>query len=157
MASRRDLLESAYRYALALTHHSEDAEDLVHDAWLSAQGRWLQPSKRYLYTAIRHRWIDRARRRSREAVFAEIEPDDTAVVDPPSPIDQVALEAALAELRPREREAVYLMSVEGWTAKEAAKLMDAPRGTVLSLAHRAKRKLTEALKQEVNRGHTASR
>ena len=30
-----ELLQSAFRYALSLTHHPEDAEDLVHEAWMN--------------------------------------------------------------------------------------------------------------------------
>ncbi|MCL4236597.1 MAG: hypothetical protein KJ042_19005, partial [Deltaproteobacteria bacterium] len=53
--------------------------------------------------------------------------------------DQIA--AALGQLRPDEREAVYLQCVEGHSAAEIAKLTGRARGTVLSLIFRAKHKL----------------
>jgi RNA polymerase sigma-70 factor (ECF subfamily) len=52
---------------------------------------------------------------------------------------------ALGHLRPREREALYLSAVESYTAQEIADLTGSPRGTVLSLLHRAKGKLREIL------------
>lgn len=145
MPDARRLLQDGYRYALALTHHHRDAEDLVHDAWLSAQGRWRQPTRRYLYAAIRHRWVDRMRRRAREVLLDSVEPTSDPIPDVETPIDRLDLEAALSALRPREREALYLMTVEGWTARDVARLWETPRGTVLSLVHRAKTKLAKAL------------
>ena len=53
-------------------------------------------------------------------------------------LDRVDLTQALSRLRPEEREAIYLQAVKGYTAAEAAELMDRPRGTVLSLIHRGK-------------------
>lgn len=142
------LLQAGYRYALALTHRHRDAEDLVHDAWLSAQNRWRRPSRKYLYAAIRHRWLDRARRRGREVLLDAIESDDEPVDDLRSPVDRLDLERALEALKPREREVLYLMTVEGWSASEVAKHWESPRGTVLSLAHRAKLKLSRRLQEE---------
>ena len=147
MTDPRSLLEGGYRYALSLTHSHRDAEDLVHDAWLSAQSRWRRPTRRYLYAAIRHRWTDRMRRRAKEVLFDSIDPALEPVQDVAQPIDRMDLEVALGGLRPREREALYLVTVEGWTARDVARLWDAPRGTVLSLVHRAKAKLAEQLTQ----------
>lgn len=60
-------------------------------------------------------------------------------------IDSAELERALALLRPLEREALFLAAVEGYTAKEIGELTQQPRGTVLSLIHRARHKLRSAL------------
>ncbi|MGF1507926.1 MAG: RNA polymerase sigma factor [Myxococcota bacterium] len=153
MASDVALLRGGYRYAMALTHHHRDAEDLVHDAWISAQTRWSKPTRRYLYAAIRHRWIDRMRRLSREVLFDALEPEPSTVTDVEIPIDRIDLEAALGSLKPREREALYLLVVEGWTARDVADLWSSPRGTVLSLVHRAKAKLAETLTKGGEHAH----
>ena len=58
------------------------------------------------------------------------------------------LKAPLEALRPEEREALFLNVVEGYTVQEVADLTARQRGTVLSLIHRAKRKLREALTSE---------
>ena len=59
---------------------------------------------------------------------------------------QDEMDAALERLRPEEREALYLAAVEGYTASEIAKLTDRPRGSVLSLLHRAKARLRDVLR-----------
>jgi len=52
------------------------------------------------------------------------------------------------QLRPNEREALYLNAVEGYTAREIAKQTDMPRNTVLSLIFRARKKLAEIIAPE---------
>ena len=54
----------------------------------------------------------------------------------------------LAGLRDTEREALLLSVVEGYSASEIASLTDSTRGTVLSLVHRAKLKIQQALDTE---------
>jgi len=60
-------------------------------------------------------------------------------------LNHIDLQQGLAQLRPDEREAIYLQAVQGYTAAEAARLMDIPRGTVLSLIHRGKQRLRRIL------------
>ena len=54
----------------------------------------------------------------------------------------------LSQLRSEEREAIYLQVVQGYTAAEAAELMERPRGTVLSLIHRGKARLRMLLRDQ---------
>lgn len=147
------LLNRGYRYALSLTHDPAGAEDLVHEACVSiirAEGPW-RPG--YLFATIRHRWIDAWRRRANEPAT---EPDGEAALERVSgdaagaeAMDEMiraeSIEHALCELRPIEREALYLMAVEGYTAKEVAVLTGRPRNSVLSIVHRARLKLRETV------------
>lgn len=55
---------------------------------------------------------------------------------------------ALNNLRSQEREALFLTAVEGYTAQEIADLTHQPRGTVLSLVHRAKQKIRRFVKHQ---------
>lgn len=141
-----ELLQSGYRYAVALTHHRQDAEDLVQQAWINLCRRHGGVTSRAaLFTTIRHLFIDRCRR-ARIVAFESLE--DGA--PEPAGDEQLSLgtltdlEGLLGELRPGEREAIYLHHVEGHTAEEIAVLTRRPRGTVLSLLHRAFRKLRDA-------------
>jgi RNA polymerase sigma-70 factor (ECF subfamily) len=133
------LVQGGYRYALALTHRVHEAEDLVHDAWLGLCRRYGKvDSPALLIRAIRNRFIDRCRR----ARVVAFEPLDATEADPPAaPVGALGLsgdvEAMLAQLRPAEREAIFLHHVEGFTAEEIATLTAQPRGTVLSLLSRA--------------------
>ncbi len=137
-----ELLDRGYRYALALTHDRPAAEDLLQDAWsgvLASGGTWTKP---YLFRAIKNKWIDNHRRG--ELVQFDPLQDD---IRTEAHTGDLAwdLDAALATLRPQEREALYLNAVEGWTAQELSERLDRPRNTILSLIHRARTKLKDLL------------
>jgi RNA polymerase sigma-70 factor (ECF subfamily) len=144
-----DLLDRGYRYALSLTHDSPAAEDLLQDAWsgvLASGGTW---SRAYLFRAIKNKWIDGHRR----GLVVDFQPLKQEVPVGANTHDLARdLDAALATLRPEEREVLYLNVVEGWTARELSERLDRPRNTVLSLIHRARIKLKDRLTvvQEVN-------
>lgn len=146
-----ELLDAGYRYALSLTHDVTEAEDLVQDAslaLLASGGSW---ERSYFFATVRNRFIDRYRR-SRKVMFLALEPDDGTATDArdftweaPDVLETGLLKQALGKLRTEEREALFLAVVEGYTAEEIGRMTDRPRGTILSLLHRAKRKLRELL------------
>lgn len=143
------LLNRAYRYALSLTHDQDEARDLVQDASLSVARRGGPWHAGYLLTAVRNRFLDLRRR----PLLFDRDVDEAALDDPAdglAPDDAVpfaaeALGNALSELREAEREVLYLHAVEGLTASEIGALTERPRGTVLSLLHRTKKKLRARL------------
>ncbi len=57
-----------------------------------------------------------------------------------------ALRAALAELRPEEREAIVLRDVLGWPYRRIEETLGLGHGTVASLIHRGRRRLRERLR-----------
>ncbi|MBB6428356.1 RNA polymerase sigma factor [Algisphaera agarilytica] len=146
----QDLLQSGYRYALALTRQREAAEDVLHEACLSlakTDGPW---KRRLLFRAIKHRFIDAYRQQQRrpqtqtgDEAYRFAEDAQGGVLATLVQTDSV--EAALRCLSDDEREAVLLAWVEGYTARETAKQLGRPRGTVLSLLHRARKKLRDRL------------
>lgn len=140
----RELLQAGYRYALSLTHHHHDAEDLVQQAWMQCAHRYGSPHKRsLLYTTIRNLFYDRCRRG--KIVSFEPIPDGFEVSDPAHPENAVGhsrdLDILLATLRSEEREALFLNAVEGRTAQEISQMTGTSRNTILSLIHRARKKL----------------
>ena len=144
-----ELLHCGFRYALSLTHHRHDAEDLTQEAWVKLCRRYGQASsKAALFTTIRHLFIDRCRR-ARIVAFDSLEESapDTVVAETLMPGTRDDLEQLLGGLRPGEREVIYLHHVEGHTADEVGVLTRQPRGTVLSLMHRAFKKLRQAAAQ----------
>ena len=84
-----------------------------------------------------------------EGEFEPLDPDDAGLASEPTLLErhvpEPELEGALTRLRAPEREALFLNVVEGYTAREIAALTNQPRGTVLSLIHRAKQQLRQAL------------
>ncbi len=140
-----ELLLRGYRYALALTHDPSRSDDLVGDAVTAMIARDAPRHAGYLFRTIRNRFIDQYRRSKRVAFSpledAEGDPALSVPIQPDPLVDREQLEVALATLRPAEREAIYLVYVEDYTAREVAELTHRPRGTILSLLHRAKAKL----------------
>jgi len=151
-----ELLHRGYRYALSLTHNNEMAQDLVQDACVRISRRGGPWKIRYLITTIRNGFIDQCRRAAKIDFTSLGEMDLIADVDLVSDIDMSIasfdppLELALAQLRDDERELLYLSIMEEYSASEIAKLTGRPRGTVLSILHRAKIKLQKSLAENVN-------
>jgi RNA polymerase sigma-70 factor (ECF subfamily) len=143
-------LQSAYRYALALTHHGADAEDLVQEAWLNLCRRYGRvESSALLCTAVRNLFINQCRRRKivHFDSLDQPEPPSLPPINEEEPGLKGDLQVLLATLRPGEREAIFLHYYEGRTAEEIGRLTGQPRGTVLSLLHRAIAKLRESAAQ----------
>lgn len=139
----RDLLQSGFRYALSLTHNEHEAEDLVQDVWLKLYINSGEiKSKSLFYTSIRNLFIDRYRKKKLVVIEQLEEIADAEVLT--SEIDIDDIENCLAKLRPEEREALFLNSVEEYTANEIAELTNQPRSTVLSLISRGKKKFVRA-------------
>lgn len=174
-SSDAEILQAGYRYALALTHDRHEAEDLVHDAWLKLHERSrLFRGRGYFLRTVRNLFIDRYRRNRRilleplsegheandlneghemNAVHgspAQSGGDVSGEFSPYSVSDPV-LSDALAQIRPQEREALYLNAVEGMSAAQIARHTGRSRSTVLSLIHRGKIKLQRILIHEQRR------
>ncbi len=143
-------LQRGYRYALALTHHAADAEDLVQEAWLNLSRRYGRvETNAVLLTAVRNLFVDQCRRK-KIVQFDPLEDSEGAEIGESKesePGVQGDLEVLLAILRPVEREVLFLHYYEGRTAEEIAELTGQPRGTVLSLMHRSMAKLRQAATQ----------
>ncbi|WP_221031239.1 RNA polymerase sigma factor [Actomonas aquatica] len=140
--SDADLLNAGFRYALALLHHREDAEDVAQEAWLNLHRRYGRvPSRATLFTAVKHIVIDRYRR-AKVVSFEtgeELDEPDPAASDAPGA--EADVETLLGHLRQNEREALFLHYIEGRTAEEIGRMTEQPRNTVLSLMRRGLQKL----------------
>lgn len=138
------LLQSGFRYACALAHNHHDAEDLVQTAWLKTHKRYgNKTTKALFFTAIRNLYIDQYRRRKRIR-FVELTRENehiSASGNTGGGHTMVAIDQMLSSLRDIEREALFLHIVEGYSTEEIATMTGRPRGTVLSLIHRSKKKL----------------
>ena len=144
-ASIDELLQSGFRYALSLVHDRATAEELLQEACARiarAGGPWrLQ----YMIPVIRNSFRDQLRRRGRAQTVRLDEADAPACIEDHTSGFDDAMERALGTLRPEERELLFLSVVEGYSVDEIAELSVKPRGTVLSMVHRAKEKLRRVL------------
>ncbi len=147
-AKEVELLQDGFRFALSLTHSKEEAEDLVQESWIKLYERSGKiESRALLFTVIRNRFIDIWRKKSSvNMVNFDAVPEQEGVNT--NPDDKMLLDrvhSALDELKPKEREALYLQCMEEYTASEISELTGQPRGTVLSLISRGRKKLTDIL------------
>ena len=156
-AQFKELAQSGFRYALSLSHHHHDAEDLVQQAWLKLKKNGYGPIIRGpLFNTIRNLFIDSLRRK--RIIEFETLPEETLWAEEHASEPGVSgdLDYLLGQLKAGDRELLYLHCVEGYTAQEISNLIERPRGTILSSINRAKTKLRElAAKQESPPGRPA--
>lgn len=139
-----EVLDRGYRYAMSLTHDPVEAEDLLHDAWVSVLKGGGPRTGAYLIHAVRSRWIDAHRRARIVPMVPLLEPAQVAAEQRgigDAAADRQQIELLLGELGAEQREILFLSVVEGWSTAEIGQLLERPRNTVLSMLHRAKLKL----------------
>ena len=139
-----EFLNAGFRYAFSLTHHQQDAEDLVQQAWVALHRRHpTVKDKPLLFTSIRNLFYDRCRRSKiiRFESLEEVNCGEIHTANQACPGNGTDIADLLGRLESNEREALYLNHVEGYTATEIAQLTGHPRGTVLTLIFRAKKLL----------------
>ena len=151
------------RYAMSLTRHEADADDLVQDTFLIAYERWRQfrpgtECRAWLFTICRHRFYRSRQREERQVATedAELEALAAAAVHAGAQEARLAdafarsevldaVDAAIAELPPSFRDVAILVDVEEHTYGSASEILGVPIGTIRSRLFRARRLLQEKL------------
>ncbi|WP_248306970.1 sigma-70 family RNA polymerase sigma factor [Devosia sp. 1635] len=139
------------RYALSLTRHEADAEDLVHDTLLQAHQsrRSFRPDgnlQAWLMGILHNRFIDRKRSAAaaarRDEAAGRLQPTFAA----PQQEDSVRLaqvRRAFLELPEEQRSVLHLVAIEELSYQETADVLGVPIGTVMSRVARARERLRE--------------
>ena len=144
----------ARRVARAVLADPDDGDDAAQDAFLSALrhlGRYdpSRPFGPWLMRIVANAAADRRRRRKVRAAGELSEATSGGGPGPDAETDRWAfLEAfrrALALLPERQRLAVTLFDVEGYSHAQIAEILDIPQGTVRSDVFHARRRLRTAL------------
>lgn len=146
------LLPRLRRFGRALTHHREDADDLVQVALERAllhAGQW-QPGTRldsWVFRIMKNAWTDEIRSRARRdaVLLPEEAGEHVGVASMDAHADALAVQQAMARLNEDQRVVVALVLVEGLPYKEAAEVLDVPIGTVTSRLARAREALQAQL------------
>jgi RNA polymerase sigma-70 factor (ECF subfamily) len=134
--------DEVYRYASRLAGSDRQlAEDLVHDAFVDAArriggGDAIEISIGWLYTVVRHRFIDHLRRRStREQLMIE-------TLAPPEHVDAPVVEcdgaALLVGLSSLDRLVLVMHHVDGCSVREVADAIGRSRRATESVLARAR-------------------
>lgn len=133
------------RYAITLTRDASSADDLVQDCMERALRKWTVrregvPLRAWLFTIMHNLHID-SWRRSRRHETESLHTLTSSPELPPNQEGHVELNRLLNRvmaLPQDQRAALVLVSVEGFTYREAARTLGVPEGTILSRVSRAR-------------------
>ncbi|MBI4347152.1 MAG: sigma-70 family RNA polymerase sigma factor [Elusimicrobia bacterium] len=163
--------EKAFQFAYGLTGSADEARELVQAAFCRAFEHWdsydrSQPVRNWLYTILRHLFLDRVRRAEREGVVLSLdEPgpeEDGELADVLEDRSDRVLEAlereesgsrvrdAFRSLARGHREVLTLADLDGLSYEDIAKVIRCPIGTVRSRVNRARGALKRRLLEEVS-------
>lgn len=148
-----DVLQRGFRYALSLVHNKDVAQDLVQEACLRINQRGGPWHIAYFITTIRNCYIDQYRRQQKIAFYPIDDVSHIVAAKTVWPSPDPELENALDKLRVEEREILFLSVLEEYSAREIAELTGRPRGTILSMLHRAKKKLRGWITRDESKQH----
>jgi RNA polymerase sigma-70 factor (ECF subfamily) len=153
-------LDLVYNLASRLVRDPDLAEDLVQETYVKAFEAWLsgrKPRKVEPWIATiclnvgRGYWRKASTRL--ESLRDEL-PDDKSADDVERDalrnVQRETIQRALWELPHEQRVTITLMDIAGFTAVEVARIMGTRRGTVLSRAHRARKRLAGLLEDRVS-------
>ncbi len=149
--------DGAYRYCLGMVGSSEDALDIVQEAFLAAFqgiGR-LDPARGFVgwfYGILRHLCLSTLRQR-RPPSSPQILDGLSAPGPSPEAVavgheQQNALVSCLDELTPTQREVIVLREFEGHSYRDISEKLDVPIGTVMSRLYDARRALFRLMRRD---------
>lgn len=152
---------TALGLALKIVRDAEEAEDVVHDAFMTIVERAHQyhPDRgsvaAWLLTTVRNLSLDRTRRRSRRAQIAEFDLKPNVETHTPPPSDpealftterqRLAVRTAMRSLPEAQHETLMIAFFEGLSYPEMAERDGVPLGTIKSRAARAIHALRSSL------------
>ncbi len=131
-----------------VTRNKHEAEEIAQDAFLKVLEHWdrvgeMDDPTGYLYRTAMNLWRSRGRRAAlalRKAAHTLPRDDGIAAIE-----ERETVIRALAPLTPRQRAAIVLTDLLGFTSEEAAEALGVRASTVRVLAARARAKLKEEM------------
>jgi RNA polymerase sigma-70 factor, ECF subfamily len=149
-------IPSLRAFAVSLTGNVDQADDLVQEAIMRGLTyiQRFQPGtnlEAWLFTILRNQFhtLYRKRRREVEDPDGGIAARLSVLPDQQSYLDLKDLMAALTYLPIEQREALLLVSAQGFSYEEAAEICSTRIGTIKSRVNRARSRLAELLGIEV--------
>jgi RNA polymerase sigma-70 factor (ECF subfamily) len=133
----RGQTQSLYAHLCLITGNRAEAEELAQEAFLKVWERWdrvadMEQPVGYLYATAMNLFRKRYRRAVlalRKTVSEELRRDEFATVE-----DRSLVARALVELTPRQRAALVLTEMIGFSSEEAGQMLGVSPGTVRALA-----------------------
>jgi len=138
------------RYARALLNDTECAEDLLQETLARALGKlnfWRRGSdmRAWLFTIMHNQYVNDCRRAQRRPDSLSLQEDRAqeprASVRAEQRVHLQDIELGLQQLPEEQRAVLLLVSLEGLSYRQTAKVMGIKTGTVMSRLHRARERL----------------
>jgi RNA polymerase sigma-70 factor (ECF subfamily) len=150
-----------YGLCIRLTSNRAEAEDCTQETFITA---WQKlPDFRgesrlmtWLHAIAYHEVVGRQRSSARQANHLTAVAAEAADEDRAGPIERRDLEAAIARLPERAREAFVLQKIYGYTHQEAGEIMSITAGACKAQVHRAVQLLATALQTDEETGGAAA-
>ncbi len=145
-------LPDLWRYAFALGHDRDLADDLVQDTAERAMRKralWIpgRPLKPWLAKILLNLFRDHCARSARhgEVMAAQdVVRAETSHAGADQRLELLSVARGIAALPPEQREALLAVTVGGLDYKQAARAIGIPKGTLMSRISRARERLKQA-------------
>lgn len=147
------------KYVTRCVGASGPADDIVQEAYLRLlrhppASDDVAQLRAYLFTVASNLMADRWRRHRIEADPPQTDPAPS--VCGPDTALQLDLQRTFMQLRPLDRQLLWLAYAEGASHREIAATLDLREGSIRVLLSRAREKLLQLLEPERTSGHTAA-
>ena len=143
------------RYAHSLLYQQDQADDLVQDCLeraINKKSLW-QPGtslRAWLFTMQHNLYVNQLKRLGRQPTMSS---ETEQLINPlePDKTDSLIrdIDFCMRQLPVDQRQILLLVSVEGFSYKEIAKIMEIPLGTVMSRLSRARKTLQALMNGEI--------
>jgi RNA polymerase sigma-70 factor, ECF subfamily len=147
----RGQTQSLYAHLCLITGNRAEAEELAQEAFLKVWERWdrvadMDEPAGYLYRTAMNLFRKRYRRAAlalRKTVSEELRKDEFATVE-----DRSIVARAMVELAPRQRAALVLTELIGFSSEEAGQMLGVSPGTVRALASQGRAAMRQHLEAD---------
>ena len=147
----RGQTQSLYAHLCLITGNRAEAEELAQDAFLKVWERWdrvadMEEPIGSLYRTAMNLFRKRYRRAVlalRKTVSEELRKDEFSTVE-----DRSIVAHALVELTPRQRAALVLTELIGFSSEEAGRMLGVSAGTVRALASQGRAAMKQHLEAD---------
>ena len=143
-----------FRLACSILGRSDEAQDMMQDVAerVLRKQEGLQEVENidaFLTRSVRNACIDRLRRRRDTTPKIPEVPDEKS---PEGWSDRQLVHKALARLPEKQRLAVHLKDIEGYSGKEIARILETDEANVRTILSRGRRALREIIEKEIGYG-----
>ena len=141
-----------YKYAYYILGNEHDAEDVVSETFIEAMKgiknlKHPETFKSWMFKILSARVKRKISTYVRDKKNMELDDVSAAALSTEdfNTVENVMLQKALQEITSEERSILLLSTVQGYTTKEVAGMLELPQGTVSSKLHRTLKKLRKMM------------